>query len=144
MMFFQESYLTISIDEYSQCLIQTWKGYARSGEFRKGIEESMRLFQQKKLSKIVSNTKEFAVAQKEDTDWVSGYAMPILVEHGLKYMAFVMPLSSFAQVSVYNFKSQADKMVTIKYFVEFDHAKSWIDSVDDSFAVAPGRLTAIC
>jgi hypothetical protein len=144
MIFFEDSYLTISVDEYSQCLIQTWKGYARSDEFRRGIEASIELFQQQKLSKIISNTKDFAVAQKEDTDWVAGYATPILVEHGLKYMAFVMPVSSFAQVSVYNFKSQTDKMITIKYFVEFDHAKTWIDSVDDSFALVPSRLTAVC
>jgi hypothetical protein len=144
MIFFEDSYLTISIDEYSQCLIQTWKGYARSEQFRKGIEASIELFQQQKLSKIVSNTKDFAVAQKEDTDWVASYATPILVEYGLKYMAFVMPVSSFAQVSVYNFKSQTDKMITIKYFVELDHARTWIDSVDDSFALVPSRLTAVC
>jgi hypothetical protein len=43
MIFFEDSYLTISIDEYSQCLIQTWKGYARSEQFRKGIEASSQL-----------------------------------------------------------------------------------------------------
>jgi hypothetical protein len=143
MIYFQESYLTLSIDAHTQCLVQTWKGYARSEQFRRGIEKSIELFQEQPLSSIISNTKDFAMAQKEDTDWVSAYATPILMENGLKHMAFVKPESSFGQVAVYNYKSITDRMLTIRYFVEFEHAQTWIDSLDSSLVASTKRLTAL-
>lgn len=144
MTYFQEPYLTISIDAHTQCLIQTWKGYARPEQFRRGIEKSIELFQEQPLTCIISNTREFAMAQKEDTDWVSAYATPILMENGLRHMAFVKPESSFGQVAVYNYKCKTDCMLMIKYFVEFEHAQMWIESLDTPFSAVSRRLTALC
>jgi hypothetical protein len=40
----------------------------------------------------------------------------VLVQLGLKYMAFIIPASAFTKISVDNFKSKADDAVQIRYF----------------------------
>src|SRR5687768_9481999 len=108
MILYQKPYVTIELDEKAHCLIQNWKGFATSEQFREAINQSVRFFEEKQnLNKIISNTKDLAVVKKEDTDWVANNANPVLIKHGLKFMAFVVPTNVFTQVSVNNFKSKA-------------------------------------
>jgi hypothetical protein len=74
------------------------------------------VFREWKASKIVSNTKDFAVVRKEDADWVATQITPLLVKHGLRYMAFIIPSRAFTKISEDNFKSKAGDGVQIRYF----------------------------
>ncbi len=130
MILYQKPYLTIELDEKLQCLIQNWKGFATSEQFREGITQSVKFFQEKKnINKLISNTKDFAVVKKDDTDWVANTATPLMVQNGLKYMAFVLPTNVFTQVSVNNFKSKADEILQIQYFDDLDKSKQWLRSI---------------
>lgn len=129
MVLFEKPYLTILYDQEINCIQQNWKGFANSSDFRDGILKSVHFFKQKKADKILSNTKEFSVAKKADTDWIAKDIMPILVANGMKKMAFIVPSSVFAQVSVDNFKEEADNFVAIRYFDDLQKAKSWMSGV---------------
>jgi len=130
MILYQQSYLTIEYEENLQCLIQHWKGFATSEQFRDGINQSITYFTEKKINKLISNTKELAVIKKEDTDWVAAYATPIMVQHGLQYMAFIVPTNIFTQVSVSNFKSKAEDMLQIQYFNDLHIAIHWLSNTN--------------
>lgn len=129
MVLFQKPYLTIEYDDKMRCLIQHWKGFATSEQFREGINQSVDFFEKKKPTKLISDTKEFAVVKKDDTDWVANQATPKMISHGLKHMAFILPTNVFTQVSVNNFKSKADDIVQIQYFDSLDKAKQWLENV---------------
>lgn len=130
MILYQKPYLTIELDEKLQCLIQNWKGFATSEQFREGINQSVKFFQEKKnINKLISNTKDFAVVKKDDTDWVANSATPLMVQNGLKYMAFVLPTNVFTQVSVNNFKSKADDILQIQYFDDLEKSRQWLSSI---------------
>jgi hypothetical protein len=129
MILYQKPYLTIEHDENLSCLIQRWKGFATSEQFREGIRQSVSYFEEKKMNKLISDTKDFAVVKKDDTDWVASHATPIMVRNGLKYMAFILPTNVFTQVSVNNFKSKADDILQIQYFDNYDKAIQWLVSL---------------
>jgi hypothetical protein len=129
MILYEKTYITLEYDEKLNCLTQHWKGFATSEQFREGINQSVLYFQDKKINKLISDTKDFAVVKKDDTDWVASYATPIMVKNGLKYMAFILPTNVFTQVSVNNFKSKADDILQIKYFDNLDKALQWLKSV---------------
>ncbi|WP_017731131.1 hypothetical protein [Nafulsella turpanensis] len=123
---FESQNIVIERDDELKCLIQNWKGFASSERFREGIQKSIDLFKDKKLNKILSNTKDFGMVKKEDTEWVNSYSMPLLIKDGLKYMAFVVPSNVFSQMSVENFKKQSEGPVEIRYFDDVSKAKEWM------------------
>lgn len=126
---FENQNVVIECDENTKCLIQNWKGLAGSLRFRESIEKTIELFEEKKLDKILSNTKESGMVKKVDTDWVGTYAMPILIKNGLKFMAFVVPNNIFTQRSIDNFKHNAPGPVEIRYFNDDAQAREWFAEI---------------
>ena len=125
MIVYSKPYVTIERNDELKCLIQNWKGFAVSEKFREAINASLIQFKQGEEDKIISNTKDFSLVKKEDTDWVAQVIMPQLVQHGLRYMAFVVPSNIFSQLSVDNFKEEAGTVVNIRYFEDLESAKEW-------------------
>ena len=122
----KKPYVTIERDDQLKCLIQTWKGFAKSENFREAITQSLEIIKKGGLDKIISNTKDFALVKKEDTDWVAQVITPQMVKHGLRYMAFIVPTNVFTQITVDNFKEKADAVVKIRYFDQVEAAKEWM------------------
>lgn len=127
---FENQNLVLERDDQLKCLIQNWKGFASSDRFREGIQKSIDLFKDKKLNKILSNTKDFGMVKKEDTEWVGSYSMPLLIKDGLKYLAFVVPTNVFSQLSIENFKKGAEGPVEIRYFDNTEKAKEWMAGIE--------------
>lgn len=126
---FESQNIIIERDDNLKCLIQNWKGFATSEKFREGIQKSVDLFQDQKLDKILSNTKDFGMVKKEDTEWVNSYSMPLLIKSGLRYMAFVIPSNVFSQMSVENFKKESTGPVEIRYFDDLQKAREWMAEI---------------
>lgn len=126
MILFERPYVTLELDEPLKCLTQRWKGFAKSEQFREGINKSLEFFQQKQIDKIISDTQNAALVKKEDTDWVATVITPKMMQHGLRRMAFIVPTNVFTQMSVDNFKSEAKGGVRIQYFDNYEKAKEWI------------------
>ncbi len=126
---FESENIIIERDDNLKCLIQNWKGFATSEKFREGIQKSIDLFKDKKLDKILSNTKDFGMVKKEDTEWVNSYSMPLLIKNGLRYMAFVVPSNVFSQMSVENFKKEMAGPVELRFYEDVAKAKEWMAEV---------------
>ena len=126
---FETQNIVIERDDQLKCLIQNWKGFASSERFREGIQKTIELFRDKKLDKILSNTKDFGMVKKEDTEWVNTHAMPILIKNGLRYMAFIVPSNIFSQMSVENFKKEMAGPVELRFYEDIAKAKEWMAEV---------------
>lgn len=126
---FENQNIVIERDDQLKCLIQNWKGFATSDRFREAIQKSIELFKDKKLNKILSNTKDFGMVKKEDTEWVNTYSMPLLIENGLRYMAFIVPSNVFSQMSVENFKKEMAGPVELRFYEDVDKARDWMASL---------------
>ncbi len=126
---FENSNVVIELDENLQCLIQHWRGFASTEKYREAIFQTVDLFKKNKLNKILSNTKNFGIVKKEDTDWTNAYSMPLLIENGLLYVAFILPDNVFPQMSVKNFTQGAVSEVEIQYFKEVEDAKQWMTEI---------------
>ena len=126
MKLFENTNIVIEQDKKLKCLIQNWKGFATSEKFREAIEKTIELFKSHEYNKILSNTHDFGLVRKEDTDWSNTYAMPLLLENGLQFVAFVQPRSAFSQISVENFSQGAQNKAEIRYFNEVQKAREWM------------------
>jgi hypothetical protein len=135
MILFQAPYLTIEYDQKLNCVSQHWKGYAKSEQFRAGIEKSVEFFKQKRAVCLISNTKELAVVSNEDTQWAATYATPLMMSYGLKYVAFIVPTNVFAQLSVNNFKNKTEDKVQLRYFTDLAKAKAWFQELQSGVII---------
>lgn len=126
---FETQNIVLERDDQLKCLVQNWKGFASSERFREGIQKTIELFKDRKFDKILSNTRDFGMVKKEDTEWVNTYSMPILIKNGLRYMAFVVPSNAFSQMSVENFKKEMAGPVELRFYEDVAKAKEWMAEV---------------
>lgn len=125
---FEKPYVLIEYDPQKKLLIQNWKGFATSEQFREAILKSVDVFKQKNVTRLLSNTKDFSLVKKEDTEWAATYAAGQMIQHGLKAMAFIIPSSAFSQMSVKNFSKQAVGGFQQQFFDDLDKAIEWLTS----------------
>lgn len=123
----EKQYCTITYDAERKTVIQTWRGFAGSQNFRASILKTIEVFQQYEAHSIIGNTLTSEVVKQADADWVANYANPILRQHGLRRIAFIVPESVLAQWSVERFVREADEAsLMIEYFDCLDNATAWI------------------
>lgn len=99
---FKQRFLTLSYDSDKKCLIQTWTSFCNSEEFRAGQMKTVECFAQKSCKNFISDTTNAGLLKKEDTDWVTEFITPQLINSGMKKFNLVMPASVFAQKTVRN------------------------------------------
>jgi hypothetical protein len=126
MKIFESSCITIEFDENTKILTQTWKGYATSAQFREGIEKSINLFKQKGAKAVLTDSLNGGIVRKEDTDWAATYAVPLLLQSGMKAQAFIVPTNAFIQMSVKNYTEQTGGTFQLQYFDDLEKGKNWL------------------
>lgn len=89
----------IDYDQSRKQLVQTWSGFASSGQFREAIDKTLVFAKSNPVRTLISDTLNQSVVEPEDTNYAAS-AMPKLFQSGLKAMAFVMPKSVITQLSL--------------------------------------------
>jgi len=117
-------FLEISYVPEKNCLVQTWKGFCTSEEFRAGQLKTAELFVAKRCKNFVSDAKDAGLLKKEDTDWVTEVVTPQLVKAGMSVLNLVIPESAFTKMTVMNLeKSEKDaKNSGLAYFSSLESA----------------------
>ncbi len=127
---YTQAYCHIEYLPELRCLVQSWRGFAKSAEFRDAILKTVAFFETSgKAAYIISNTQQSEVVKKEDAEWVATYANPRLVEHGLQKIAFIVPTSILVKWSVNHFRAQSEEKPEIQWFDDIEQAKNWIRNI---------------
>jgi hypothetical protein len=116
----------IDYDQSKKQLVQTWSGFASSGQFREAIDKTLVFAKSNPVRTLISDTLNQSVVEPEDTNYAAS-AMPKLFQSGLKAMAFVMPKSVITQLSLRQF-AEEKKTDNIKYFPSLSEAQKWLES----------------
>ncbi len=115
----------IDYDQSKKQLVQTWSGFASSGQFREAIDKTLVFAKSNPVRTLISDTLNQSVVEPEDTNYAAS-AMPKLFQSGLKAMAFVMPKSVITQLSLRQF-AEEKKTDNIKYFPSLSEAQKWLE-----------------
>ena len=122
-----EKHLVLAYDEELKAIIQTWRGFFSSEEFRQGVTLTNKLFEEKApVTKFLVDISESSVIKGEDTAWAAQHAIPIAISWGLKYYGFVLPVSVFTQISLDNFRDQLNQpSLETEVFKSIEDAREW-------------------
>jgi hypothetical protein len=118
---------TLVYDEDRKCLIQQWSGYSGSENFRGTINASIEFFRtHEEVTGLISDTREHKVVKPEDAEWAAKVGNPLLVKYGMRRMAFILPQSLVAQISVDHFSKNSTDQLELKHFGNMEDALEWI------------------
>jgi len=106
------------------CLIQTWKGFCTSEDFRAAQKKTVELFVEKRCKNFISDTTNASLLKKEETDWVSEVITPQLVKAGMVRLNMVLPASAFTKMTLTNLEKAegASGNADIKMFGSLESA----------------------
>lgn len=124
MKIWESAVVTLEYDENNKIILQIWKGFANSSQFREVITKTVELFKQKNASTLLVDAVKSSVVKKEDADFASDAIKSL--NKSIKAQAFVMPANAFVQISVKNYKDNTQDAVKTQYFDSVDKAKEWL------------------
>lgn len=130
---FSNRFVTIAFYSKRNCLIQTWKAFCSSAEFREGQMKTAELFREHKCKFFISDATNAGLLQKEDTDWVAAVITPQLVECGMDILHMVIATSAFTQMTLQNlmFVENVNKTTKLVFFESLEKA---LQAVDEEFS----------
>ncbi|MFP4092757.1 MAG: STAS/SEC14 domain-containing protein [Cyclobacteriaceae bacterium] len=127
MVHMDENYLKISYDADAACVIMQWKSFATSEEFRHGLNEGLKLIQQKKATNWMADMRKMEAIDPEDEQWSNENWFPRALQAGINRMALVPSEDIFNSISVENIMaSVAGTSLITHYFQHPDEAKAWL------------------
>ncbi|GAO28446.1 hypothetical protein [Geofilum rubicundum] len=104
-------------------LLQTWKGYVPTELFRQVIDATVEHVRKHKVVFLISDTSGQKVVSSSDAEYAAS-VMKVMIENGLKAMAFVIPENVFTKFSLKKF-SDAGHGDVVAYFDSLTDARKW-------------------
>jgi hypothetical protein len=125
MIVYDKKWCTITLDLERQRMIQQWKGFSSFDQFKEADDRALECFKKYKLRQILVDIRTQQLVSEEEKNY-SASLMPELMENGLKEMAFVMPESLTARITVDEFKALFD-VDLIAHFEDLSEAEQWLN-----------------
>lgn len=125
----QASFITISWDDDTGCVVSQLKGYAAGEEYRNALDEGLKLLAQNKSTKWLSDMREGTVMSQEDAKWAQQDWRPRAAKAGLKWTALVLSESALQQMQLNRMHRVEQSLIETAYFTDVDKAKAWLKSV---------------
>jgi len=133
MILLKNKYVQVEFWEDVPCIANIHLMPVLGKEFRNSLEQVLDLY--KKLKKDhqelfwLADTRKFGVMSADDQEWIAREWNPRVYQAGLRYMAFIVPESTFGEISIKKYKekvaTQANSFETCM-FEDVYKAKEWL------------------
>lgn len=97
-------YVTLSFHAEKKCLVQSWKAFCSTDEYKFAQEKSVEFAAAKGCKFFISDTTNAGLLKKEASDWASQVIVPKLKALGIENIELVLPQSAFTQMTIKNFE----------------------------------------
>lgn len=125
MVVFKNSNIEILYLPEKKQIIQIWKSYISSSDFREAIDSTVEFVGKNDVDSIISDTTLQNAIKPEDSEYAAN-VLPLLFKN-IKLMAFVLPKDIFTKMALKKF-SNIKKNNKVQYFNEIEEAKLWIET----------------
>lgn len=127
MIHYDAPHLTIRWDQGTNCVHIEWKGFIHGEIVRDGLHRALAFFKQKNTDRWLGDTRKLKVMIEEDMKWINDVWFPQAFSAGLRKLAYVIPESALAQMSLKRLMSKVkDETCEIAYFSDLEEAKRWL------------------
>jgi hypothetical protein len=104
----EATYVVTTFDTDVACVTQTWKGFARSEEFREAMTHVMHFVEQEAPTRapigLLVDARNLPPLVHADMEWAADVIGPQLRAAGTRKVAFLAPTSALGRVSINAFR----------------------------------------
>ncbi|WP_320053762.1 hypothetical protein [uncultured Acetobacteroides sp.] len=100
-------YVTLSYVAEKKCLVQTWKKFCTTEEYKHGQEKSLEFVVAKGCKGFVSDTTHAGLLKPEATSWAGEVFVPKLKAAGIGNVEVVLPQSAFTKMTLMSIEKDA-------------------------------------
>ncbi len=132
---FSTNNIVFYIDETVPCLVNEWRGFIKSSDFRSGILKLLEVYKEQQPHyqnlHLLADTRTLGVINREDLAWITEEINPQYVALGAHYEAFVVSENAFGQISLnrYIVSTMEKGNFTVQIFDTMENAKAWLKSL---------------
>ncbi len=126
---FDESFLRITTDVSHRTIRLTWKGHARSDQYRQGLTIALEFMEaHNEVRYWIADLREMTAIMQADEKWANEIWFPRLFHTGLERMAIIASKDYFNQTSVERSFTAVNGQLTfdVAWFRTADEALEWI------------------
>ena len=117
------------VHEPTRKLVQlTWKGHARSDEYRFGLEKALAVLSENNVLFWLADLRKMTAILRTDETWANENWFPRLFSTGLRRMAIVESNDFFNQTSVARSFTAVNGKLTfeVAWFRTLEEARGWL------------------
>jgi hypothetical protein len=101
----------------------TWIGFQEAGPLKDACNMIYELLKKTKCSKIFNDNTHVIGSWNHSTEWIKTYLFPLLVEAGLKKLAWIFSDDISSQISAYRV---TPSISVVKTFLSKEEALAWL------------------
>lgn len=128
--YFEDEYAVVELDETIPCVKLTLNGIPR-------YSEHYQLVQEKRLELIrsevgnyprlhmLTDSRTAGPVLDEDVNYFKTHVMPAMETAGIRYLAIVLPVNKFTQLTIKEMTTGAEIM-KVRYFDSMREARAWL------------------
>ena len=124
---FKSNYIRITYNKEKKRLFQRWVGFPGTKEFQEAINKTIEISTFNPVYTLVSDTRNQGIVSQQDAEYAANI-MPLLIENGLKGMAFIAQNLNNTKFSIDHF-NQAEQTNIVHVFDNTSDANQWLDKV---------------
>ena len=125
--YFQTPYLLLQYNEQEKYTAASWQHFPLSDEFRAGMDQLIRLMEEKKIGKVLTDTRKMGAISPDDHDWSINDWLTRAFAAGYRRIAIVISEDIFNQMSVEDIMSRVEGVDFVtKYFPSPEEGRKWL------------------
>jgi hypothetical protein len=132
MSYFEEDFATVAFDESMEAVVATVHDYAEGETFRAYMDSIIDGLEDTGTSKLLADTTDMGPLDQDDQVWSVQDWAPRAEAAGLEHIAFVMPESVIANLSVENVMDMVEDGINRNYFDDPVEARQWLREQGDA------------
>jgi len=125
--YFKAPYLLLQYNEQEKYIVANWQHFPLSEEFRVGMDHLIRLMEEKKIGKVLTDTRKMGAISPDDQDWSINEWLPRAFKAGYRRIAIVISEDIFNQMSVEDIMSRVKGVDFVtQYFPSLEEGRKWL------------------
>jgi hypothetical protein len=127
MIHYDAPHITILWDETSKCVVLEWRGFVHGEMAYDALNRGIDLLKAKGAKRWLGDMRKLKVWGEEETKWINESFFPRVFAAGLRRLAYVIPESALAQLSLTRtMRHISGQVFDTGYFSEPEEAKRWL------------------